>query len=159
MIVRHRNGFRAAVAAALFCLRVSFGQVIVSDNYNVTGTGTGFALNTGVNSGINPPTTRLAGSAAANLRYLLTALTKSNTAFSVSGNKLQVTAAANPGRFSLSADGVTPFDFSSVLGTGGASPTNPVVYDLAISIANKSSGNQRCSFAIAAAEGLSLIHI
>src|SRR4051794_19696117 len=137
MIVTHRNGFTAAVAAALFCLRISFGQVIVSDNYNVTGTGTGFALNTGVNSGINPPATRLAGSATANLRYLLTALTKSNTAFSVTGNKLQVTAAANPGRFSLSADGVTPFDFSSVLGTGAASPTNPVVYDLAISIANK----------------------
>ncbi len=153
MIVRHRNGFTAALAAALFCLHVSFGQVIVSDNYNVTGTGTGFALNTGVNSGINPPATRLAGSAAANLRYLLTALTKSNTAFSVSGNKLQVTAAANPGRFSLSADGVTPFDFSSVLGAGTASPTNPMVYDLAISIANKSSGNQRCSFAIATAEG------
>ncbi len=43
----------------------SYGQTIIADNYNVTGSGTGFALNTGVNTGINPPTTRLTGTAAA----------------------------------------------------------------------------------------------
>ena len=52
----------------------AFGQTtIVSDNYNVTTTTTGFALDNGVNSGINPPTTRLTGTAAANLRYIQTA--------------------------------------------------------------------------------------
>ena len=45
---------------------------VVSDSYNVTASGTGFALNAGVNTGINPPTTRLTGSAAANLRYVNT---------------------------------------------------------------------------------------
>lgn len=127
--------------------------VIVSDNYNVTGTGSGFALNNGVNAGINPPTTRLTGSAAANLRYILTATTKTNTAFDIVGNKLQVAAAANPGRFSLSSDGTTPFNFASALGATTASPQKPAVYDLTISMANSTAGNQRFSFALGAAEG------
>ncbi|HVV00350.1 MAG TPA: Ig-like domain-containing protein [Verrucomicrobiae bacterium] len=143
---------RCGALAALVATMAS-AQVIVGDNYNVSGNGTGFDLNTGVNSGINPPVTRLTGTAATNLRYMLTALTKSNTAFSISGNKLRVTSAANPGRFSLSADGVTPFDFAPVLGTAAASPASPVVYDLAISMANNSAGNQRCSFALGTAEG------
>src|ERR1043165_4731812 len=107
------------------------GQVIVSDNYNVTGSGTGFALNAGVNTGINPPTTRLSGTAAANLRYINTG-TKATSAFTISGNKLQVSSAANPGRFVLSADGTTSFDFGPVLRVASANATNRVVYDLAI---------------------------
>ena len=53
----------ASLVTAIFILTGAAvsGQVIVADNYNVTGSGTGFALNTGVNSGINPPTTRLTG--------------------------------------------------------------------------------------------------
>src|SRR6476660_1362252 len=47
---------------------------ILGDNYNVTGSGSGFALGSGVNSGINPPTTRLTGTAAANLRYINTGI-------------------------------------------------------------------------------------
>src|SRR3954454_9898124 len=101
------------VVALSFVANATFAvSTIVSDTYNVTGSGTGFALNTGVNSGINPPTTRLTGSAKANLRYINTA-TKTNTAYSISGNELQVTSAVNPGRFVLSADGATSFDFSS----------------------------------------------
>lgn len=125
---------------------------IVSDNYNVTGSGTGFDLNTGVNSGINPPTTRLTGIAKANLRYINTG-TKATNAFSVSGNNLQVTSAANPGRFVLSSDGTNSFDFSSALGTTSASPSNRVVYDLNITVNNNSSDVQRCSFALGTAEG------
>ena len=125
---------------------------IVSDSYNVAGSGTGFDLNSGVNSGINPPTTRLAGSAKANLRYINTG-TKALNAYSISGNELQVSSATNAGRFVLSADGVNSFDFSSVLGTAAATATNPVVYDLAITMNNNSSGSQRFSFALGTAEG------
>jgi endonuclease/exonuclease/phosphatase family metal-dependent hydrolase len=125
---------------------------IVSDNYNVTGSGTGFDLNAGINSGINPPTTRLGGSAKANLRYINTG-TKATNAYSISGNELQVTSAVNPGRFVLSADGTTSFDFSSALGIATASPSNPVIYDLAITMNNASSGTQRFSFALSTAEG------
>ncbi len=129
------------------------GQIIVADNYNISGSGTGFALNAGVNTGINPPTTRLTGTAASNLRYFLTATTKVETAFGIVSNKLRVTPAANPGRFTLSTNGIVPFDFASVLNSTTATPQNPVVYDIAISMANSSAGSLRTSFALAAAEG------
>ena len=84
------NVFTSVLTASLLLAGVAVSaQVIVADNYNVTGSGTGFALNTGVNSGINPPATRLTGTAAPNLRYILTTTTKTNTAFGISGNKLQ----------------------------------------------------------------------
>src|SRR5215207_5829538 len=82
------------IAALPLLVGTVCGQIIVADDYNVAGNGTGFALNTGVNFGINPPASRLTGSAASNLRYIPTA-TKTNTAFRISGNKLLVTAAAN----------------------------------------------------------------
>ena len=125
---------------------------IVSDNYNVTTTNSGFDLNTGINAGINPPTTRLTGTAKANLRYIHTG-TKATNAYTISGNKIQVSSATSPGRFVLSADGTNSFDFASALGIGSASATNPVIYDIAIRISNNSSGGQRCSFAIGTAEG------
>ncbi len=128
------------------------GTVVISDAYNVTGTGSGFALNTGINSGINPPTTRLTGTVASNLRYINTG-TKTNTAYTITTSKLKVTSAVNPGRFVLSADGTTPYDFGPALGVGSATPQNPVVYDLSISMDNDSVGIQRFSFAIATSEG------
>ena len=140
-------------ALLLFAEGTASGQIIIADNYDVTGSGTGFTLNTGVNSAINPPATRLTGTAAPNLRYLLTTTTKTNAAFSITGNKLQVTAAANPGRFALSADGTAPFDFASALSSGTATPPSPVVYDLSIKMANRSAGTQRCSFALGTTEG------
>jgi endonuclease/exonuclease/phosphatase family metal-dependent hydrolase len=124
---------------------------VIADNYNVIGSGSGFASGSGVNTGINPPTTRMTGSAAANLRYISTG-TKAATAYTIT-NKLQVAAAASPGRFVLSADGATPFSFASALGTGAATPTNPVVYDIGISMKNSSAGAQRFSFALGTAEG------
>jgi len=141
------------VLAVLLLAATAQGQVILSDNYNVTGSGTGFGLGAGVNSGINPPTTRLTGTAAANLRYIATDASKASSAFNITSNKLRVTSAVNPGRFTFSADGTTPFNFASVLGSTTATPQNPVVYDLGISMANSSANSYRCSFAIATAEG------
>jgi hypothetical protein len=42
---------------------------------------------------------------------------------------------------------------AGALGTGAATPQNPVVYDLSIRVANNSSGVFRCSFALGTAEG------
>ncbi|HPY31617.1 MAG TPA: PEP-CTERM sorting domain-containing protein [Verrucomicrobiota bacterium] len=142
---------RTAIASLLLLLAVTVASaqvVIIADDYNVTGNGTGFGLDTGVNSGINPPVTRLTGSAADNLRYIQTGTGKAATAFSVTGNKLEVANAASSGRFVLSADGVTPYDFSSALGIGSATPANPVVYDITISMANYASGIARFSFGL-----------
>jgi endonuclease/exonuclease/phosphatase family metal-dependent hydrolase len=157
-----KKAFRMKIFCKLIVLSVSFGilvgssshgaTVVFSDNYNVAGSGTGFALNTGINSGINPPTTRLNGTAAANLRYLNTG-TKASSAYAIAGNQIEVASAANPGRFVLSADGTTSFNFASALGTSSANATNRMVYDLAIKISNDSSGGQRCSFAIGTIEG------
>src|SRR5690349_15978479 len=106
----------SGLLALCACCVAHGATVIVSDNYNVTGSGTGFALNTGINRGINPPTTRLTGSTAASLRYINTG-TKAATAYTITSSKAQVDAVANPGRFVLSADGTTSFDYSAALGT------------------------------------------
>ncbi len=143
-----------AIATSLsLAVHDTAGQILVSDDCNVTGSGTGFALGSGVNSGINPPTTRLTGPAASNLRYLQTATTKAATAYSITGNRIQVAAAANPGRFTLSANGTAPFDFASVLGTAGAVPGNPAVYLISVKMGNSAGGTQRCSFALGTTEG------
>ena len=125
---------------------------IISDDYNVTGSGTGFNLDAGVNSGINPPKTRLTGSAAAGLRYLATDATKLAANYSISGNTLHVASAASSGRLSLSLDGTTAFDFGTALGISSATAANPVVYDVTIGMANNAAGTQRFSFALGTAE-------
>ena len=79
--------------------------------------------------------------------------TKTTDAYSIVSNKLEVASAANPGRFVLSADGTASFDFGPALGIAAATPTNPVVYDLAITINNNSAANQRTSFALGTADG------
>lgn len=129
--------------------------LILGDDYNVTGNGTGFALGQGVNTGINPPATRLTGTGAANLRYLRTGA-KPAAQYSITDNRIRVAmdpTTATTGRFTLSDDGATPFDFSSVLGTGAATPANPVVYDVTIHMENDATGTARFSFAIATEEG------
>jgi hypothetical protein len=126
--------------------------LIVGDSYNVTASGAGFALNTGLNTGINPPTTRLTGSAAPNLRYICTG-TKAPTAYTITANRVQVDAATNAGRFVLSANGITSFDFAPALGIAAATPASPVVYYLSIRMNNASAGNQRFSIALGTAEG------
>lgn len=131
----------------------SYGvTTIISDNYNTTALGAGFDLDTGVNTGINPPTTRLTGTAKANLRYIHTG-TKTNAVYTISGNKLQVGSAPNPGRFVFSANGTNSFDFGPALGITNASATNRVIYDLSIRMNNDSTGAQRFSFALGTTEG------
>ena len=140
------------IAAVFFGALAAEAQVIIADNYNVAGSGTGFALSSGVNSGINPPTTRLTGTAVSGLRYIQTG-TKTNTAFSISSNRARITSAANPGRFTLSSNGSTAFNFASALGSATATAQNPVIYDISISMVNNSADTQRCSFALGTAEG------
>ena len=126
--------------------------VLVSDTYTVTGSGSGFALNTGVNTGINPPTTRLTGTMAPNLRYINTG-TKATSAYTIGSNKLKVASVLNPGRFTLSANGTAAFDFGPALGVTGATPANPIVYDMAVNMDNDATATDRISFAIGTSEG------
>jgi hypothetical protein len=128
--------------------------LIINDNYNTTGSGSGFALGSGVNTGINPPTTRLTGQAAPNLRYIKTSGTKADTAHTITANKFQISrVASDSSTISLSSSGTGPFDFGSVLNSLAASPVLPSVYDISITISNGAASNQRCSFAISSAQG------
>ncbi len=126
------------------------GQVIFADHFNVTGSGTGFGANSGVNTDIASRTT---GSAATGLTYIKSSgITRGDGTFSVANDKLQVGLGSASGRFTLSANGSSPFDFASALGVAGATAANPAIYDLTISMANNSSGIQRFSFALATVE-------
>lgn len=148
-----KSNLLVPVLATVLSATLAHGQLLlVSDNYNVTGDGTGFALDTGVNSGINPPTTRLTGSIAADMRYIQTFTGKAATAYSITDNKQHTELSANAGRFTLSADGTTAYDFSSVLGIAAATAAHPVVYEITISMANTVSGTTRFSFAVATTE-------
>jgi hypothetical protein len=123
-------------------------QVILADNYNVTASSTGFALDAGVNTGINPPVTRLTGTAAENLRYMERG-NRGAGLYTIAGEKLQVTGGNAFAAITFSADGSSPFDFASVLGSLSATPSSPVTYDLSISMANNLNGaTPRFSFAI-----------
>jgi hypothetical protein len=139
-------------AALLLACVTAYGQSIVADSYSAnSGATRGFLLGEGVNFSINPPATRLTGSAAAGLRYIATETSKAATSYRITGGKVSVAAAANSGRFTLS-DGTTPFDFGPALNIGMATAANPVVYDVTISMANSSASNQRFSFALGTAE-------
>lgn len=139
----------AAIAAG-----TAHGQVtVISDNYNVTTAGTGFGLNAGVNTGINPPTTRMTGTAAPNLRYYQTATTRSASKYDIGSNRLRVQTEATIGRFTISANSATPFDFGPALGAPYASATNKATYDIKISMRNDATSTARFSFAIGTAEG------
>jgi hypothetical protein len=128
-------------------------QIIIADDYNVVNVNNGFLLGEGVNSGINPPTTRLTGTAADNLRYINRA-GKVDTAFYIGGNaRLRANSGSQSGRITLSADGTSPFDFASALGIGAATPANPVEYDITISMDNNATAIQRMSFALGTVEG------
>jgi len=145
---------------AILTVGSAFGQTtIISDNYNITKNGTGFALDEGVNTGIIPPNTnRMTGTVAANLRYLQTVVNKDPSQYDiVSSARLRVvkdpSGSADIGRFTLSADGSSPFDFSSALGALYATPANPATYDVHISMRNDATGTARFSFGFATAEG------
>lgn len=141
------------LASIVFMQATSQGALIISDNYDVVGSGTGFAANTGVNTDINPPTTtRLGGSAAAGLLYgESAATTKADANYLISGQQFRVNAAANAGRVFLS-DGSGSFDFGSALGSDTATPGSRVQYDIRITMANSAAGTQRMSFALSTGE-------
>jgi len=143
-----------SAAVLLLAGTVAPAQTIIADDYNVANVDPhGFALGTGVNSGINPPTTRLTGTAADGLRYINRA-NKVDTAYYIGGNaRLRVNSGSQSGRITLSADGTDPFDFGPALGIPWATPVNPVVYDITISMDNNSPVLQRMSFALGTVEG------
>ena len=143
----HSAQLAGLVLTVLAAAPVFGATTIISDNYDVTATTTGFSLDKGVNSGINPPTTtRLTGTAtAANIRYINTS-ERAGSLYTINGNKLEANGGANSGRFTLGINGSTPYDFASVLGAGTASPANPVVYDIAIKIVNFDNDYDRTSF-------------
>lgn len=146
-----KNLTTLAVALAFGAI-TSHGQIIIADNYDVTGSGTGFTLDNGVNTGINPPTTRLTGSTASTLRYYATDTGRAAGNYTIAGSKLSITAATGNGRLTLSTDGTSPFDFGSSLGTSLATAANPIGYDITISMANLQSGTTRFSFALGTVE-------
>lgn len=134
----------------------ALGQLIISDTYTVTGgdsTNSGFALGAGVNTNINPPTTRLTGSAVANLRYYQTMTAKPASVYDINNNRLRVGTDGGIGRFTLSANGSTPFDFGPALGAPYATAANKATYDITISMRNNASTAARFAFAIATVEG------
>jgi autotransporter-associated beta strand protein len=162
MKISHKAAVFAGLVLAVLAAGSAFGGTpILSDNYDVVPSGSGFGLNAGVNGGINPPTTRLTGTAAANLRYLATVATKPASQYvtvlvSGSNYRLKVAkdpATANIGRFTLSADGTTPFDFGPTLGTATATPGTPLMYDITIKMDNDASTTPKMSFGFATAEG------
>lgn len=143
---------RFAAVLLLAAAAAHGATTVIADNYNVANVGSGFLLGEGVNSGINPPTTRLTGTAADSLRYI-TRTPKDPTGFYIGGNaRLRVNSGAQSGRITLSADGANPFDFAQALGIPWATPANPVVYDIAISMDNNSPVLQRMSFALGTVE-------
>lgn len=149
--------------ALLISLDVSLASastLIIGDQYDVANSGSGFALGSGVNSGINPPATRLTGTQAANLRYIKAYGTKADSVHYITNNsKLAVGYLNNGNSCTLSlSTGNGAFDFGPALNTGVATPGSPVSYDLTINMANATaSGNQRFSFAISSVSGAATV--
>src|SRR5690606_19286311 len=95
-------------------------QLILDDPFEGTSGTTGFDLGNGINLDINPPTTRLIGIATTNLRYIQTVTTKPASVYGIDNNALRIQPHSAIGRFTLSANGTTPFDFSTALGSPNA---------------------------------------
>src|SRR5215203_1272967 len=74
-------------------------QVIISDDYNITTVNEGFVLGNGGNTGINPPTNRMTGAVAADLRYYQTATARNPSFYDINTSRLRVSQNATIGRF------------------------------------------------------------
>jgi hypothetical protein len=142
-----------------FALGTAFGAtVIVSDDFTAVNVNSGFLPGEGLNSGIDPANsiTRLTGTAAANLRYLKRGA-KNDSAYTIASNKANMTQGAQSGRFTISEDGANPFDFGPALGVAGATPENPLIYDVGIAMNNKVTFGAatvgRMTFAFGTVEG------
>ncbi|HOX04426.1 MAG TPA: autotransporter-associated beta strand repeat-containing protein, partial [Candidatus Paceibacterota bacterium] len=140
--------FLAALALAIIPRVAAPGQIlIVADDYNVTGQGTGFALDAGVNTGINPPATRLTGLAAPNLRYYQYSGAKTNTLHSIGTNRFYIARGADSTTITL-GPGAGAFNFGPVLRSVSATPELPTIYEIRIKMAASPVGDQRFSFAL-----------
>ena len=130
--------------------------LIIEDQYDAANTDSGFALGSGVNSGINPPATRLTGVDPAGLRYIrIAGSTKAASAHYITNDaKLAVAPATSSSTISLST-GTGAFDFGPSLNTASQTPATPGVYDLTINMANATAAanNYRFSFAFGSAAG------
>ncbi len=150
-----RTQLSLLAGAVLACLAggtAAGATLIIGDDYNITGSGSGFALGSGVNSGINPPNTRLTGLAGPNLNYYKYSGAKLDNRHAITDNKFQVTRGQDPSVITLTA-GTGGYDFSSALRTLNASPAVPSVYEFTITMGNTSWTNQRCSFGLTTEQG------
>lgn len=157
-IVLMRTSLKASLRvslllAALATNSASGVETIIYDNYNAVSNTTGFALQKGINSGItNTSGTRLTGTIITvdnlNLRYINTGK-KPDSVYSMNGagTRARVGTDTRFGQFTLSA-GSAAFDFASAIGSGDATPGNPVVYDVAIGMENNDGAMARMSFGI-----------
>lgn len=150
----HHLVLLTASALAALAATASAQTVIVSDDSNVTNNASGFALNEGANSVINPPAfTRFTGSAASNLRYVPTATGRTAASYIIANDRLRVSSGTGIGRFTLSANGVSPYNFAPDLGTAGATPADPAVYEIRIALRNDATSTARFSFGLGTSEG------
>lgn len=127
--------------------------LIIGDQYDVTGSGSGFALGSGVNSRIKPTDPHLTGIAAPNLRYIKIAGTKDESAHIIADNKLAVARITSNCSTPALSTGIGAYDFSAALGTLAATPAVSAVYEITLSIDNSAAGNQCCSFGLGASAG------
>jgi autotransporter-associated beta strand protein len=142
----------ALLVGMLTILSARAATLIVQDDFNVTASGTGFNLNTGVNRGINPPTaTRLTGSIAMQVRYLKSLTRNANLHYITNNSALGISYGGNNTIVALSPDlsgGTTVYDFGPVLKADIATPALPSVYEVGIDITAFSNQVTRTSFGI-----------
>lgn len=108
------------VGEAYSCGSTNFTGGVISDSYNVTGGNSptsGFGANTGVNYQYASRLTGAAAPALLGYRLGATGGTSPRVAsdFSITTNRLSVSARNGNGRFEFSADGATGFDFGPYL--------------------------------------------
>ncbi|MBP7827558.1 MAG: hypothetical protein KA236_13520 [Verrucomicrobia bacterium] len=156
----HKHQFlrRSCLAGLMLVVLTGFAShaqvTVVSDDCTAVNTASGFALGQGINSGVYPPfSNRITGTVAANLRYYKSGGERANSKYLIDDNRIRVSTETKIGRFVLSTDGSTPFNYARALGTLGASPSDPAVYEVRISMQNEASSTARLSFGLSTSEG------
>ncbi len=135
----------SVLAASLTAISTFGATTMLSDNYTAVNVNSGFALGEGLNSGINPPTTRLTGALSATMRYIKTGA-KNDSSYTISGNKARMPSGSQSGRYSFSNDGVTTNDFGPALGISSATASSPIVYDIGITMNNGGTARMSMGF-------------
>lgn len=135
------------------------GTLILGDNFDVVSSGTGFALDTGVNRGITATTTRLQGTAAAGIRYWKTEGGKNNNLHyvtnSVSGQppgKMFIGYGGAPSNVGFTNNAGGMADFGPALFTSAATPDVPSVYEIQLSMTYNNTN--RIGFGIGTTVGI-----